>query len=48
MGLGIGYARQMAGGELNINLVHDVMAKNTVGGTNLQVNFSIPLGGKAN
>ena len=48
MGLGIGYARPMGGGELNLNLVHDVMAKNTVGGTSLQVNFSIPLGGVSN
>lgn len=46
MGLGLGYARQMAGGELNINIVHDFVAKNTIGGTNLQVNFSIPLGAK--
>lgn len=46
IGLGIGFSRQMAGGELNINLVHDVKAVNTVGGTNLQVNFSIPLGAK--
>lgn len=48
IGLGIGYARPLAGGELNVNLMHDVMAKNTVGGTSLQVNFSIPLGAKAN
>lgn len=44
--LGVGYSRQIAGGELNINLTRDVVTKNTVGGTNLQVNFSIPLGRK--
>lgn len=44
--LGLGYTRPMGGGELNINVTHDLVAKNTVGGTNLQVNFSIPLGKK--
>lgn len=46
IGLGFGFSKPMGGGELNLNLVHDVMAENTVGGTKLQVNFSIPLGAK--
>jgi hypothetical protein len=46
IGLGLGYARQMAGGELNINLFTDVVARNTLGSTSLQVNFSIPLGAR--
>ncbi len=46
VGLGVGFSKAMGGGELNMNLVHDVMARNTVGGTSLQINFSMPLGGK--
>ena len=46
IGFGIGFSTQMAAGELNMNLVHDVVAENAVGGTTLQVNFSMPLGAK--
>lgn len=46
IGLGIGFSKPMAGGELNLNLVHDVLAENTVGGTAMQINFSMPLGKK--
>ncbi len=46
VGLGVGFSKAMGGGELNMNLVHDVMAWNTVGGTSLQISFSMPLGGK--
>lgn len=46
MGLGIGFRNQMGAGEPNMNLVHDVVAENAVGGSTLQVNFSMPLAAK--
>jgi len=46
LALGLGYAGRVGAANVNVNLTHDVMAKNTLGGTSLHVNFSIPLGGK--
>lgn len=46
LALGVGYARRLGNSNMNINVTHDVMAKNTLGGTSFKLNFSIPLGKK--
>lgn len=42
-GIGIGYSRRFGPNELNVNLMHDVSARNEAAGTRLQVNFFTPI-----
>lgn len=42
-GHGIGFSKPMPRAELNPNLLDDVLAKETVGGTAMLINFSMPV-----
>lgn len=44
--LGIGYVTHLGPAELNVNLTRDVYIRNTVGGTKLWLNVTMPLGTK--
>ncbi|WP_287013001.1 transporter [Actibacterium sp.] len=44
--LGIGFSTRLGKVETNINLTRDFHVRNTVGGSKLWVNFSMPIGGK--
>jgi hypothetical protein len=41
--LGLGITRKFGPGELNVNILHDVKARNTLGGDALQLNYTMPL-----
>jgi hypothetical protein len=43
LAVGIGYSRRFGPTELNVNLMHDVRARNEAGGTKLQVNIFTPV-----
>lgn len=43
LAIGLGYSKRFGPTELNINLMHDVNAKNEAGGTKLQVNLFTPM-----
>lgn len=43
LGLGVGYSRRFGALELNVNLMHDLRARNDAGGTKLQVNLFTPV-----
>ena len=42
--LGIGFTKRFGPVEANLNLTHDVYLRNTVGGTKLWLNFTMPIG----
>jgi hypothetical protein len=43
LSIGLGYSKRFGPSELNVNLMHDVTAKNEAGGTKLQINFTTPV-----
>jgi hypothetical protein len=42
-GIGLGYSKRFGPTELNLNILHDISAKNEIGGTKLQINLTTPI-----